>query len=102
MTPLIRTTPRIHTTPRIVVTGRIPQPGLDVLAAAGNVWAWDGEEPIAVDLRNGQLADAEAVVTLLTDRVDGHSSMPLHTSGSLPTLPSVTTTSTSPPVPGAA
>ncbi len=58
-------------TPKIVVTGRIPQPGLDVLASAGHVWAWDGEEPITVDVRNEQLADAEAAVTLLTDRVDG-------------------------------
>ena len=26
--------------PRIAVTGRIPEPGLELLRAAGDVWAW--------------------------------------------------------------
>ena len=56
--------------PRIVVTGRIPEAGLDRLDAAGDVWAWDADEPIPVAIRDEQLADADAVVTLLTDRVD--------------------------------
>ena len=55
---------------RIVVTGRIPEPGLDVLRDAGELWAWDGDDPIPTDVRNEQLADADAAVTLLTDRVD--------------------------------
>lgn len=55
---------------RIVVTGRIPEPGLDILRDAGGVWAWDGDEPIPTDVRNEQLATADAAVTLLTDRVD--------------------------------
>ena len=56
--------------PRIVVTGRIPEAGLDRLDAAGDVWAWDADEPIPLAIRDEQLADADAVVTLLTDRVD--------------------------------
>jgi glyoxylate reductase len=55
---------------RIVVTGKIPEAGLELLRDAGEVWAWDGDDPIPVDVRDRQLADADAVVTLLTDRVD--------------------------------
>ncbi len=55
---------------RIVVTGRIPEPGIELLRSAGEVWAWDGDEPIPIDVRDEQLATADAAVTLLTDRVD--------------------------------
>ena len=56
--------------PKIVVTGRIPDAGLAVLGDAGDVWAWDGDDPIPSDVRDRQLATADAAVTLLTDRVD--------------------------------
>ncbi|HSJ90617.1 MAG TPA: D-glycerate dehydrogenase [Ilumatobacter sp.] len=56
--------------PRIVVTGRIPEPGLDLLGTVGDVWAWNGDGPVPRDVRDDRLATAEAVVTLLTDRVD--------------------------------
>ncbi len=56
---------------RIVVTGRIPDAGLDVLRSVGDVWSWDADEPIPTDVRDEQLASADAAVTLLTDRVDG-------------------------------
>jgi len=56
--------------PRIVVTGRIPEPGVDLLRSAGDVWAWEDDDPIPLDVRDAHLADADAVVTLLTDRVD--------------------------------
>lgn len=55
---------------RIVVTGRIPEPGLELLREAGELWAWDGDDPIPTAVRNEQLATADAAVTLLTDRVD--------------------------------
>ena len=55
---------------RVVVTGRIPDAGLEVLRATTDLWAWDRDEPIDRATRNEQLVDAEAVVTLLTDRVD--------------------------------
>jgi glyoxylate reductase len=55
---------------RIVVTGKIPEPGLELLRDVGEVWAWDGDDPIPTDVRDQRLADADAVVTLLTDRVD--------------------------------
>ena len=56
--------------PRIVVTGKIPDAGLALLREAGELWAWDGDDPIPTDVRDEQLATADAVVTLLTDRVD--------------------------------
>jgi len=58
------------TAPKIVVTGRIPEPGIDLLKTVGEVWAWTQDEPIPHDIRNGQLASADAVVTILTDTVD--------------------------------
>ena len=58
------------TRPEIVVTGRIPDTGMDVLRDAGDVWAWTDDDPIPVEVRDERLASAEAVVTLLTDRVD--------------------------------
>lgn len=56
--------------PKIVVTGRIPQSGLNILEEVGEVWTWTSDEPIPIDLRNEQLATADAAVTLLPDRVD--------------------------------
>lgn len=55
---------------RVVVTGRIPDAGLQILRDAADVWAWDGDDPIPDDVRDRQLATADAAVTLLTDRVD--------------------------------
>ena len=58
------------TTPKIVVTGRIPEPGIDLMKEVGEVWAWTHDDPIPHDIRNEQLASADAVVTILTDTVD--------------------------------
>lgn len=55
---------------KIVVTGRIPDSGLHILSACGDVWAWSHDEPIPTDVRDAQLADADVAVTLLTDQVD--------------------------------
>lgn len=52
------------------MTGRIPTAGLRVLHDTAEVWAWDGDDPIPDDVRDRQLATADAAVTLLTDRVD--------------------------------
>lgn len=60
------------THPKIVVTGRIPDAGIEALRSidGSDVWAWTDDAVIPTDLRNEQLADADAAVTLLTDRVD--------------------------------
>ena len=57
-------------TVRIVVTGKVPDPGVEVAETIGEVWAWTDDEPIPHDIRDEQLATADAVVTLLTDTVD--------------------------------
>lgn len=56
--------------PRIVVTGRIPEAGLEILRSVGDVWAWADDDVIPTEIRDRQLATADAAVTLLTDRVD--------------------------------
>ncbi len=56
--------------PRIVVCGRIPDAGLELLDAAGDLWAWTRDDQIPIDVRDEQLATADAAVTLLNDRVD--------------------------------
>lgn len=58
------------TPPRIVVTGKIPQAGIELLSTVGEVWAWNEDDPIPCDVRDAQLANADAVVTILTDTVD--------------------------------
>ncbi|MEA3184022.1 MAG: glyoxylate reductase [Ilumatobacteraceae bacterium] len=56
--------------PRIVVAGRIPDAGLDVLRPHGNVWGWKHDEPIEIDELYERIAGADAVLTLLTTKVD--------------------------------
>jgi glyoxylate reductase len=60
----------VGVTTGIAVLGRIPATGLEVLRQVGEVWAWDQDEPIPDDVRNEQLATADAAVTLLTNKVD--------------------------------
>ena len=55
---------------QIVVLGRIPEVGLTRLREAGEVWAWDRDEPIPDEARDERLATADAAVTLLTNVVD--------------------------------
>lgn len=56
--------------PRIIVAGRIPDAGLDVLRPHGNVWGWKRDDPIDVDELYERIATCDAVLTLLTTRVD--------------------------------
>jgi glyoxylate reductase len=56
--------------PRIVVAGHIPDAGLDVLRPHGHVWGWKHDEPIPVDQLYQRIAGADAVLTLLTTKVD--------------------------------
>ncbi len=56
--------------PRIVVAGRIPEAGLDVLRPHGNVWGWKHDEPIGINELHERIAGADAVLTLLTTKVD--------------------------------
>jgi glyoxylate reductase len=56
--------------PRIVITGRIPDVALDALRPNGRVWGWNHDEPIEIDELYRRVAGADAVLTLLTTKVD--------------------------------
>ena len=56
--------------PRIIVAGRIPDAGLDVLRPHGNVWGWKHDDPIGIDELYERISGADAVLTLLTTKVD--------------------------------
>lgn len=59
-------------TGRVVITGKIPKPALDILRRAGHeVITWESEEPQSRDQLLEQVCGADALVTLLTEQVDG-------------------------------
>jgi glyoxylate reductase len=55
---------------RIVVTRRIPEPAIERLQGAGDVWVSPHDRPLATEELHAAVAGADAVVTLLRDRVD--------------------------------
>jgi glyoxylate reductase len=55
---------------RIVVTRRIPEPALELLHTAGEVWLSPHDRPMTQEELHATVAGANAVVTLLHDRVD--------------------------------
>jgi glyoxylate reductase len=55
---------------RFAVTGRVPEPALEMLRAAGEVRAADAEAPLPREQLLAFVAGADAVLTLLHDRVD--------------------------------
>ena len=55
---------------RIVVTRRLPQPALDELAAGADVWVSPHDRPLTVPELHHAAAGADALITLLHDRVD--------------------------------
>jgi len=56
---------------RVVVTGRIPVDATDMLEAEHDVWAWGSPDPISRDELLQRVAGADAIVSLLTERIDG-------------------------------
>jgi glyoxylate reductase len=55
---------------RIVVTRRIPEPAVELLSAAGDVWVSPHDRPLEAGELHEAVAGADGVVTLLHDRVD--------------------------------
>jgi glyoxylate reductase len=53
-----------------VTTPELPESALEILRAAGEVRVWDGEVPIPHDALLAGVADADAVVCLLSERID--------------------------------
>ncbi|MCV7159650.1 2-hydroxyacid dehydrogenase [Mycolicibacterium brisbanense] len=56
---------------RVVVTGRVPDAALEKLRVEHEVDAWPGPESISRDELLRRVAGADAILTLLTERVDG-------------------------------
>lgn len=56
---------------RVYVTRRIPQAGLDILERDHEVEVWQGDLPPPPDKILRGVADADALVSLLTDRITG-------------------------------
>jgi glyoxylate reductase len=56
---------------RVVVTRELPFPALDRLRAAHDVTTWPDPEPPPPDALRELAAGADALLTMLTDRVDG-------------------------------
>lgn len=55
---------------RVVVTGRIPQVALDALRAQHAVTGWDSTEQIPREQLLSSVEGADAIVSLLTERID--------------------------------
>ncbi|WP_026544643.1 D-glycerate dehydrogenase [Arthrobacter sp. 35/47] len=55
---------------RVVVTGRVPEAAIEKLCAEHEVDAWEGPESIGREELLRRVAGADAVVSLLTERID--------------------------------
>ena len=55
---------------KVVVTGKIPAVALERLRAEHTVHAWEDESPIARDELLKRVAGADAIVSLLTEKID--------------------------------
>ena len=56
---------------RVVVTGKVPAGGLERLKAEHDVTSWDSEDAISRDELLAMVAGADAIVSLLTEKIDG-------------------------------
>jgi glyoxylate reductase len=56
---------------RVVITGRIPADGVTMLRDGGHdVWAWEEPTPIPRETLLGAVVGADAIVSLLTEKID--------------------------------
>ena len=56
--------------PKVYITRRIPQAAVDMLAAACDVRHWDHDEPVPRGELLANVADVDALYSLLTEKVD--------------------------------
>jgi glyoxylate reductase len=56
--------------PKIVVTRRIPEPAVELLREAGEVWVSPDDRPLETNELHDAIKGADIVVTLLHDKVD--------------------------------
>ncbi|MGH2857426.1 MAG: 2-hydroxyacid dehydrogenase [Solirubrobacteraceae bacterium] len=57
--------------PRIAIMRRIPEPAVELLREAGDVWVSPHDRPLSTAELHDAARGADAVITLLHDRVDG-------------------------------
>ena len=57
-------------TPKIVVTRRIPEPAVELLREAGDVWVSPDDRPLETNELHDAVKGADIAVTLLHDKVD--------------------------------
>jgi glyoxylate reductase len=57
-------------TPKIVVTRRIPEPAVELLREAGDVWVSPDDRPLETQELHDAVRGADVAVTLLHDKVD--------------------------------
>ncbi len=57
--------------PRIVVTRRLPEPAIELLQASAEVWCSPHDRPLTAAELHEAVPGADAILTLLHDRVDG-------------------------------
>ncbi|MBC8162053.1 MAG: D-glycerate dehydrogenase [Roseiflexaceae bacterium] len=57
--------------PRVYITRRLPQPALELVAAACDVAVWDQDEPVPRDVLLAAARSADGLLTMLSDRIDG-------------------------------
>ncbi len=62
---------RAEGTARIVVTRRIPEPAIELLRGAGEVWVSPHDRPLSTEELHEAVSGADVVVSLLHDRIDG-------------------------------
>src|SRR3954452_16635567 len=58
-------------TAKIVVTRRIPEPAVDLLREAGDVWVSPDDRPLETQELHDAVKGADVALTLLHDKVDG-------------------------------
>jgi glyoxylate reductase len=56
--------------PKIIVTRRIPEPAVEILRGAGDVWVSPDDRPLETHELHDAIEGADVVVTLLHDKVD--------------------------------
>jgi glyoxylate reductase len=56
--------------PRIVVTGLVPEPALELLREAGDLWVSPHDRPMTTEELHAAVAGADGVVALLPARID--------------------------------
>ncbi|NLY49602.1 MAG: D-glycerate dehydrogenase [Firmicutes bacterium] len=57
--------------PKVFVTRSIPEQGLDILRTVAEVKVWEGELPPPRHVLIQEVQDCDALIPLLTDRIDG-------------------------------